>query len=108
MKNSLTLLLLCLLPLYGFTQETLQEKVLKILNDKTIGEPPVRWQMAYEATHSDYLLLPFEEIMPILNDILLPFAEKELKNQSQRYRAKALLYDQMSVIHINRGETGGR
>jgi len=102
-KITTILLLLCLLPLYGFAQETLQEKILKVLNDKTMGTPFKRALIAHD-TITIYLWLPFEETMFVINDILLPFVEKEVKDQAERNAAKSYIYDSMSIIHLNRGE----
>jgi len=103
MKNLFSILLLFLLPVCGFAEKTLQEKVVQALNDKTVNDPLERWWASYRVIN-EFIYAPHEEIMPVIKDIVLPFIEKDIKDNSKQYIAKAHTHERMSLIHAIRSE----
>ena len=104
MKNTLYILILFLLPLHAFAEETLEQKVRNILNDKSIAEPYDRWKVAYDSIGLNYRNLSYEEAMLLYTDILLPFADKEVRNTNLRYQAQACIYRQISHTYKSKGQ----
>lgn len=99
--RTLYLLALLLLPLYGFAEETLEQKIRNTLHDKTINEPYDRFTTANNVINTIKLSnLTFEEIMPIYADILLPYVEKEVKNTLKLNQARAHIYSQIALAFI--------
>jgi hypothetical protein len=105
MKNILYIIIFLLLPAYGFAEKTLQEKVSIILNDKSINEPYENFRIAHDTVIQYFFRLPFEEVMPIYQDVLLPFVEKNVKGNSKYYRAKSIIYEQMGHLYENTMDT---
>jgi hypothetical protein len=99
------LIALFLFPVYGFTQNDLKEKTQRILNDKTIEDPYKRFKTACD-TIGTYYKLSYEEGMPLLNDMFLPFAEKKIKDSRKRNMAKSCIYSDMVSVYEKRGEEG--
>ena len=106
MKYFLSLFALWFMPLHGFAEETLQDKIQQALNDETVNDPYQRWHNADAIAVRCVYDLPYEEAMLIYNDILLPFIEKRIKNDSERNEAKAYTYDKIRMIYHNRGAPG--
>ena len=104
MKNPLYILILFLLPLCSFAEETLEQKVRNILNDKSITDTYVRWKTAYDTTAPYYPHLSFEEAKLVFSDILLPFIDKEVKDAGKNNQAKADIYRRISLVYQYRGE----
>ncbi|MCL2510598.1 MAG: hypothetical protein FWF09_00950 [Bacteroidales bacterium] len=105
MKTTFYVLVLLLMPAsYGFAEETVHEKVQKILNNKAIEDPYVRWKTAYDTTANYYNRLSFEEGILLYNDILLPFIDKEVKNSNQNNHAKADIYRRISLVYQYKGD----
>ena len=105
--NKIFVLALLLLPAgYSFAEETYLQKVQNILNDKTIADSYNRWGAANEILLKHAPYLPFEEAMSLYTDVLLPFAEKNIKDDSRRNIAKAVCYSNIAWIYLIRGEAG--
>jgi tetratricopeptide (TPR) repeat protein len=105
MKKALYIIILLLLPAYGFAEKTLSETVHHILNDKTIDEPYKRFHIALDKIYEHIHDLPFDEIMSSYKEILLPFVEKNVKDGKKRNKAKALTYLDITTIYLNRTDS---
>ena len=106
MRNILCLFTVLLIPAYIFAEKTVQEKVQNILNDKTIDDAYTKFKTIRDACFDDMIDSPFEEAFLSLNDILLPFVDKNIKDKRQLNRAKALIYLDIGVLYECRGEPG--
>jgi len=104
MKNILYTLALLLIPAYSFAEEPLQEKIQRILNDKTVDDPYERWAAANDTVCSKSYL-PFEEAMLLYDDIL-NFVEKNVKDKRKYNSAKALCYINIGWVYEIRGDPG--
>jgi rRNA maturation endonuclease Nob1 len=105
MKKLLYILALAILPLYSFAQENLQEKIQQVLHNKTKTDPYKRFLDASDMLDTCYFLFPLEEVSSIYNNILLPFVEKEIKDERKQNSAKAYIYSGISDLYFNRGES---
>ncbi|MCL2041169.1 MAG: hypothetical protein FWG84_03895 [Bacteroidales bacterium] len=97
LKTPLYFLILFFLPFHAFAEETLEQKVRNILNDKSISESYTRLVAAYDTVNKHVPLLSYEEVLPLCSDILLPFADKEVKNSNERNTVKAHIYEMISL-----------
>ena len=104
MKKLFYFLIIILLPLYVFAEKNLHKKTKQILNDKTVTDPFLRWKAAFDTVHLYYLIIPYEEAVPLFNDLLLPFVEKEIKDKRKQYQAKACTYDNLGSL-LENGES---
>jgi len=91
---------------YAFADETLQQKIQNILNDKTTDDHYVRFKTAYDTVGKYNLQLPFEEVMPLYDNVLLSFAEKKITDKRKLNMAKAYIYNNISAIYEVRGDPG--
>jgi len=103
MKKILYLIAFAFLPLFAFAQENLQQKVRQMLNDKTIKDTYERWTAAFDTVASYFYDLPYDECFQLSDEILLPFAEKNIKDLSKRNIAKAYICNMVYLTYRNRG-----
>ena len=89
MKKTLYILVFLLIQAYGFAEETMQDKIQNILNDKKIEDTYQRFNIARDTLANQRFNLPFEEALRLYNDVLLPFAEKKIKDDHKSNIAKA-------------------
>jgi len=97
MKPTLYLLILFLLPLHGFAEETLEQKVRNILNDKSINDSYTRLVAAYDTVNNRLPYLSYQETSSLCSEMLLPFADKKVKSDSRLHRVKADIYWMLSI-----------
>lgn len=103
MKKNLYTLILLLIPVFGFTQENWTEKTRKTLSDKTVENPYNRISNAFNDIYYNQSEISFEEGLYLYEEIFLPFAEKEIKDASQRNYAIALIYHNIAILYDNEG-----
>jgi hypothetical protein len=87
---------------YGFAEETSLKRIQNILNDKTIEDPYERFRTAVKTIDSVQFDLSFEESIQLFKDILLPYAEKNVKDELQRDKAKGYIYVNFFEIYGSR------
>jgi len=103
MEKALYIFTFLLIPAYGFTEETIQDKIQNILIDKKIDDPYKRFKVAKDTLANQSFNLPFEEALRLYNDILLPFAEKKINDDCKSNIAKATVYGGIVDIYEIRG-----
>jgi len=97
------ILLLFLIPRYGFAEENIQQNVQNILNDKTINDPYERWKTANDTVTNHIPHLSSEETIHLYHDILLPFIEKNVKDNRKHTLAKSSVYEKIIVLYEEMG-----
>lgn len=106
MKNKFYTLAFFLIPCFTFAEQPLKEKVQQILNDKTIEDTYERFKTANDTIDQHFSDLSFDEAMLLYNDLLMPFAEKKIKDNHNHNLAKTFVCNQISYVYEILGAPG--
>ena len=100
MKNKVIFCIIpfLVIPFCGFAEESLQEKVKNILNNKTIKDPYERLVTANDTIANYVNDLSFEEAFHLYYNILMPFVEKNVKDNHKYNKAKIFYYDKILFL----------
>ena len=91
---------------YAFAEKQYETNVRNILNDKEIESPYEKFRLVNDSIAKNIPNIPFEEGVALYYDLLLPFVEKNVKDELSRDRAKGKIFTNIFWTYSLHGYPG--